>query len=335
MKIEVLNEFIVLTDCKNYSNAADFLFISQSTLTKHIQQLEHELGVNLIDRSKNSFSLTLDGLIFYEYALKIVQLKQDALVRISSPDSLSKNKVNLNIGTGYLSPEEHTILTRAINSFSIEYPHCSINTVRFNTLNHCKSLLRNGNITLAVIKYSSNLDMSFAIKEQQPDNDLIPLFRSPLLAILPQGHPWLAKPSPLPIWQASRSFLAARNTFRYHDCIATCLAAGFEPYIAHSLDTPESIISFVERGKGVTIAPEALIQKFRTTAFRSCILILFLRSRLPSCIPEINPLTPLKTSSSNIFSALRKKISPLKASITSYKREHIRPSSPDIWSVTL
>lgn len=208
MKIEVLNEFIVLTDCKNYSNAADFLFISQSTLTKHIQQLEHELGVNLIDRSKNSFSLTLDGLIFYEYALKIVQLKQDALVRISSPDSLSKNKVNLNIGTGYLSPEEHTILTRAINSFSIEYPHCSINTVRFNTLNHCKSLLRNGNITLAVIKYSSNLDMSFAIKEQQPDNDLIPLFRSPLLAILPQGHPWLAKPSPLPIWQASRSFLA-------------------------------------------------------------------------------------------------------------------------------
>ena len=261
MKIEVLNEFIVLTDCKNYSNAADFLFISQSTLTKHIQQLEHELGVNLIDRSKNSFSLTLDGLIFYEYALKIVQLKQDALVRISSPDSLSKNKVNLNIGTGYLSPEEHTILTRAINSFSIEYPHCSINTVRFNTLNHCKSLLRNGNITLAVIKYSSNLNMSFAIKEQQPDNDLIPLFRSPLLAILPQGHPLAGKTISITDLASEPLILGARNTFRYHDCIATCLAAGFEPYIAHSLDTPESIISFVERGKGVTIAPEALIQK--------------------------------------------------------------------------
>ena len=175
LKIEILNEFIVLTDCKNYSKAADFLFISQSALTKHIQQLEHELGVSLIDRSKNSCSLTLDGMIFYEYALKIVQLKQDALVRISSPDSF-KNKINLNIGTGYLSPEEHTILTVAINRFSAEYPHCSINTVRFNTLNHCKSLLRNGNITLAVIKYSSNLDMPFAIREQQPDNDLIPLF---------------------------------------------------------------------------------------------------------------------------------------------------------------
>lgn len=261
MKIEVLNEFIVLTDCKNYSKAADFLFISQSTLTKHIQQLEHELGVNLIDRSKNSFSLTLDGLIFYEYALKIVQLKQDALVRISSSDSLSKNKVNLNIGTGYLSPEEHTILTRAINSFSIEYPHCSINTVRFNTLNHCKSLLRNGNITLAIIKYSSNLDMSFDIKEQQPDNDLIPLFRSPLLAILPPGHPLTGKTIAITDLASEPFILGARNTFRYHDCIATCLAAGFEPYIAHSLDTPESIISFVERGKGVTIAPEALIQK--------------------------------------------------------------------------
>lgn len=260
MKIEILNEFIVLTDCKNYSKAADFLFISQSALTKHIQQLEHELGVSLIDRSKNSFSLTLDGMIFYEYALKIVQLKQDALVRISSPDSF-KNRINLNIGTGYLSPEEHTILTVAINRFSAQYPHCSINTVRFNTLNHCKSLLRNGNITLAIIKYSSNLDMPFAIREQQPDNDLIPLFTSPQVAVLPRDHPLVGQNISLTDLASEPFILGARNTFRYHDCIATCQAAGFEPHIAHSLDTPQSIVSFVERGKGIAIMPEALVQK--------------------------------------------------------------------------
>lgn len=260
MKIEILNEFIVLTDCKNYSKAADFLFISQSTLTKHIQQLEHELGVRLIDRNKNSFSLTLDGIVFYEYALKIVQLKQDALQRISSPDS-SKSRINLNIGTGYLSPEEHKILTVAINNFSAEYPLCSIQTVRFNTLNHCKSLLRNGSITLAIIKYSSNLDIPFSIREQQPDNDLIPLFTSPLAAILPQGHPLVGQNIALADLALEPLILGARNTFRYHDCIATCLAAGFEPRIAYSLDTPESIISFVARGKGVAIMPEELIQK--------------------------------------------------------------------------
>ena len=259
MKIETLNEFIVLTDCKNYSKAADYLFISQSTLTKHIQQLEQELGVNLIDRSNNSFSLTLDGIVFYEYALKIVKLKQDVVARISAPDSLGK--ISLSIGTGYLSLDEHAILSQAFTSFSTQYPHCSIRTVRFSTFNHCKSLLRNGDITIAILKYSNVSGLSSFINEQSSDYELTPLYYSPLVAILPKGH-HLAEKSISILDLANEPFiLGAQNTFRHHDCIATCLSSGFEPHIAHTLDTPEATISFVAQGKGISIMTESLAKK--------------------------------------------------------------------------
>lgn len=44
MDIQVLREFLVLVDTKNYWEASSRLFIGQSTLSKHIKQLEQELG---------------------------------------------------------------------------------------------------------------------------------------------------------------------------------------------------------------------------------------------------------------------------------------------------
>lgn len=258
MKIETLNEFIVLTDCKNYSLASDYLFISQSALTKHIQQLEQELGVNLIDRSKNSFSLTLDGIVFYEYALKIVKLKQDAISRISaSSDSATSH---LNIGTGYLSSNEHAILSTAFCAFSAVHPHCSIRTIRFSTFSHCKSLLRSGDISIAILKYSNNAVLSSLTDEQSYKYELTPLYHSPLVAVLPRNHHLSGMRISITELANEPFILGAQNTFRHHDCIATCLSAGFEPHIAHTLDTPESALAFVAQGKGVSIMPEALIK---------------------------------------------------------------------------
>ena len=44
MKTETLYEFLVLSKTLNYSKAAENLYISQSVLSKHIQEMEKELG---------------------------------------------------------------------------------------------------------------------------------------------------------------------------------------------------------------------------------------------------------------------------------------------------
>ena len=64
MNIEQLKYFQAITEHKTFLEAADEMSISQSSLSRHLIKLENELGVNLIDRSKRSASLTEAGKIF-------------------------------------------------------------------------------------------------------------------------------------------------------------------------------------------------------------------------------------------------------------------------------
>ena len=52
MKIESLYEYIVLTHYLNFTTAAANLHTSQPNLSKHILELEQELGVDLLKRGK-------------------------------------------------------------------------------------------------------------------------------------------------------------------------------------------------------------------------------------------------------------------------------------------
>ena len=61
MTTERLQEFIILANTLNYSKAADILFISQSVLSKHIKEMETELGAKLFLRDTHSVYLTDEG----------------------------------------------------------------------------------------------------------------------------------------------------------------------------------------------------------------------------------------------------------------------------------
>lgn len=47
MDIESLKTFIVLSNVKNYTRAANQLFVAQSTVTNRINELEKELNISL------------------------------------------------------------------------------------------------------------------------------------------------------------------------------------------------------------------------------------------------------------------------------------------------
>ena len=55
MKLNHMREFVVLAENKNYTVTAEELYITQSALSRHINSMDEELGVQLINISKNSF----------------------------------------------------------------------------------------------------------------------------------------------------------------------------------------------------------------------------------------------------------------------------------------
>ena len=96
MELNYLREFIALTETRNFAEAADRLFISQSSLSKHIQSLESEIGTPLLRRTTRKVDLNEQGEIFLTYAKRIVQAQDDCAAAIQS--NLSASTCRLRVG---------------------------------------------------------------------------------------------------------------------------------------------------------------------------------------------------------------------------------------------
>lgn len=76
MKLEYLHEFLSLSQTKNYSLTAEELFISTSTLSRHIILLEEELGVDLFIRGPRTVVLSKEGELFCSCAEAMIKAKE-------------------------------------------------------------------------------------------------------------------------------------------------------------------------------------------------------------------------------------------------------------------
>lgn len=74
MNFDYLSEFIELAHCLNFTEAAQHLHITQSTLSKHISSLEKELGVQLFVRHHDGARLTEEGFAFFGSATNIIDI---------------------------------------------------------------------------------------------------------------------------------------------------------------------------------------------------------------------------------------------------------------------
>ena len=71
MNSEYLYEFMILAGTMNFSRAAEKLFITQSTLSRHIKELEAELGEPLFHRDSHCVELTAKGHLFVQEATRL------------------------------------------------------------------------------------------------------------------------------------------------------------------------------------------------------------------------------------------------------------------------
>ena len=79
MTTQMIQCFEVLCEIRNFTKAAERLYISQSSLSKQLKNLETELDCQLIDRTQTPIALTSAGVRFQEYCHRVNRLHRDLI----------------------------------------------------------------------------------------------------------------------------------------------------------------------------------------------------------------------------------------------------------------
>lgn len=119
MDLRQLETFVHVVKCKSFSKAAEKLFITQPTVTNHIQNLEQELDTMLISRLGRRIKLTDEGTVLYNYALDILNLLDNAKYDLQSIQNDIKGHLTISAS----SVPRKKILPEIIVKFSNEYPN--------------------------------------------------------------------------------------------------------------------------------------------------------------------------------------------------------------------
>ena len=118
MDIRVLRYFLAVAREENISKAAEYLHITQPTLSRQLKELEDELNVSLFTRGKRSITLTDKGMLLRKRAEEITSLMDKTEVEFSNLDNLISGDVY--IGGGETLAMK--ILAEVMTDMSEEYP---------------------------------------------------------------------------------------------------------------------------------------------------------------------------------------------------------------------
>ncbi|NLK43490.1 MAG: LysR family transcriptional regulator [Tissierellia bacterium] len=153
MDFRQLETFVEVAKLKSFSKAAEKLFITQPTVTNHIQNLEKELGTLLINRLGKTITLTYAGNLLYTYAINILNTCDKARFELAT----YKGKIQGHIHIYSSSVPRNFLLPKIIKSFLTIYPDVTFTIGHRDSKKVIKSIL-DGETDFGILgaKYSSN-----------------------------------------------------------------------------------------------------------------------------------------------------------------------------------
>ncbi len=86
MDIELARTFLAVVDTGSFVDAADRVFVTQSTVSMRIRSLEEQLGKSLFERSKAGATMTSAGIQFQKHALALVRVWEHARLEVALPE---------------------------------------------------------------------------------------------------------------------------------------------------------------------------------------------------------------------------------------------------------
>lgn len=122
MNLKQLEAFVCVAEVKSFSKAARKLYLTQPTISAHIQALEKELKNRLLIRTTKDVLLSPAGVLLYETAKQMLQLEQ----KIRRDFAIFNEEEHKKIVVGVSTVPGQYILPRVLPLFLKSYPQNQI-----------------------------------------------------------------------------------------------------------------------------------------------------------------------------------------------------------------
>lgn len=204
MELRRIQYFVTLAEQLHFSHAADNLYISQSSLSYHIAELELELGIRLFNRDKRQVTLTKSGLELLPIAKEILRQADLLKAAAEKKNSLSEQNMELNICLDDSSQRYDLLgIDSAIAQMRTAYPEADIK-FDFSSFDNIIAGLKNYlyDVGFVMMRYGEKLPPAFNVIPIFEDvlsivsifdmniSALPKLFQSTPLFLLKDDHRW-------------------------------------------------------------------------------------------------------------------------------------------------
>lgn len=251
MDFKQIEAFVSVVRCKSFSKAAEATFLTQPTISTHINSLEKELGTTLIDRHGKESRPTKQGRAFYNYAINLLNTRERAISAMSNFDKIISGEIKIitsSIPGLYIVPSMVADFHRNYPEVIFDIEHSDSEGVGVNISDNMKDIGFTGEYQNNGLKYellfkepivliTPNNEKFARIKEQSDEISINDIINEPF------------------IWREEGS--ATRRTFE-EKLIAAGKADGLKAAI--TVNSLEATKQYVKKGMGVTILSKVTVE---------------------------------------------------------------------------
>jgi DNA-binding transcriptional LysR family regulator len=250
MELRHLKSFLAVAEGLSFTRAAEKLHLSQPALSARIQELESNLGVTLLERSRRSVRLTPAGLSFQRDASEILHALQDAERRAQM--AAAGEAGNLRIG--FVASAGIDLVPSIVLAFRKRYPLVTLELMNVRTVDQIARLAE------------GSLDAGFLrLPAAHADLEILPIHHEPFVLTLPLSHPLADAEGVIdPKKLRSENFLAYGRRWApefFDRWISIFEHVGFTPRIVQETGEMWTLLALVSAGVGIAVVPRGLARK--------------------------------------------------------------------------
>ena len=248
MELRHLRYFLAVAEALNFTKAAALLRVAQPALSRRVQDLEDEIGVDLLKRSPRGVVLTAEGKLFLDKTRHILKLADESVEQVRALARGEEGELHM----GYAPAPTVEILPPALAAFQKAFPRVRVLLHDFSEQELIDGL-RNGRLELALMPRGAG--------PQSVGLEFETLRSYPICVAVAPTHRF-ARLKTITLEMVATEAMIGFNRKDYPEYYVGLdrlfEPLGIKPRIVVECDSSSSLITEIETGRGVAIASPVL-----------------------------------------------------------------------------